>query len=325
MVRQSSLDIFRLIAAFAVVILHVSMGIMPLEITIYARLICRFAVPFFFLVSGYFFYLGFNKAGDAFFLKNITKLASIFVVSSLVFLPIDIAKGTFVFNEQLILTGTGSHLWFIPSLMFGLLFLWYFSSVVKKYWILPLIAVVSVLPFVVFYYSVGNKIHSFINIDFARFVVSIPFLSIGAFFAHYKIKPSLKIGLILIACSVILLFLEVNYFQIEDPINLWSFQFLVNTVPLSIGIFFISFDSLNNSHLAALGRKYSLGIYLYHPFVNMVIYNLIRLTFGNLSEYVLLLNPVLCFTLTMSILIFLDNRAPRIFRILNGDFLEAKA
>jgi len=115
--RYDSLDIFRLLVSFAVVILHVSMGSMPLDIQIYLKLLARFAVPFFFLVSGYFFYTGYKKDDHVFFLKNISKLLCIFLVASIIFLPIDIAKGNFRFSQKLILTGTEGHLWFLPSLI----------------------------------------------------------------------------------------------------------------------------------------------------------------------------------------------------------------
>jgi surface polysaccharide O-acyltransferase-like enzyme len=318
--RFDSLDIYRLLASFAVVILHVSMGVVPLDIQIYLKLFARFAVPFFFLVSGYFFYLGYEKNGDNFFLKNISKLLGIFIVASIFFLPIDIAKGNFLFSQRLILTGTESHLWFLPSLIFGLTYCWYMMNTLKLLKFLPAIFLLTLFPFLLYYYAVGTSIQRYVDLEFARFFLSISFLSLGMFLAHNRIKLTLNRGLCLIGISIMIMITEVLYFRKHDPINLWGFQFLINTIPLSVGVFFISFHGYKNSFLANLGRKYSLGIYLYHPFVNMLIYRLILTLFGNLSDIVLIINPIICFTVTLTLLILVNKKAPVIFNLLNGEY-----
>jgi surface polysaccharide O-acyltransferase-like enzyme len=320
MARFDSLDIFRLIASFAVVILHVSMGVMPLDIQIYIKLLARFAVPFFFLVSGYFFYIGYKKAGNEFFLKNIIKLLGIFLVASLFFLPINILKGDFRFSQRLILTGTESHLWFLPSLIFGMICCWYIMNTVKSFKFLPIISILTAIPFLLYYYSVGTNIQKFIDLEFARFLLSVSFLSFGLYLAHYEIKLSLKKGLTLLLIGLILMVLEVNYFRVVDPVDLWGFQFLLNTIPLSIGVFIVSFHSFNNSYIANLGRRYSLGIYLYHPFINMIIYRIILKLAGSHSDIVLIVNPIICFLATLGLLILLDKKTPSVFKVLNGEF-----
>jgi surface polysaccharide O-acyltransferase-like enzyme len=318
--RSESLDVFRLIAALAVITLHVSMGDIPLETTIYIRLLARFAVPFFFLVSGYFFYLGTLKSGSDFLLKTMFKLISIFIASSLVFLPIDIAKHSFKFSEDLILTGTGAHLWFLPSLAFGMVILWYIINLTRNYDLLPLISIVCAIPILLHYYSFGTKIQDFINLDFARFILSISFLSIGFYIAHSKIKLTLRYGIGMLLLSLLILYFEVEYFKVHNPNDVWSIQFLFSTILLSLAIFFLSFNCLNNKYLATLGRKYSLGIYLYHPFINMIVYNLILKIPASNSEFLLYINPFICFAVTLTILKVLDNGFPKVFKILNGDF-----
>ena len=321
--RFDSLDIYRLIASLAVVILHVSMGVIPLDIQIYLKLFARFAVPFFFLVSGYFFYLGYKKNGNSFFLKNISKLFGIFLVASIFFLPIDIAKGNFKFSQRLILTGTESHLWFLPSLIFGLLFCWYMMNTLKLFKFLPAIFLLSLFPFLFYYYAVGTSFQRYVDLEFARFFLSVSFLSLGLFLAHNEIKLTLNRGLGLIIIAVIIMVLEVIYFRKHDPIDLWGFQFLINTIPLSVGVFFISFHGYKNSYLANLGRTYSLGIYLYHPFVNMIVFRIILKLFGDLSDVVFIINPIICFVTTLSLLILLNKKAPIVFNLLNGEYKKA--
>jgi surface polysaccharide O-acyltransferase-like enzyme len=320
MERFDSLDIYRLIASFAVVILHVSMGAIPLDFQIYIKLVARFAVPFFFLVSGYFFYLGYMKNGNVFFLKNISKLLGIFLVASFFFLPVNVAKGNFKFEPRLILAGTESHLWFLSSLIFGLLFCWYMMNTLKLFQLLPAIFLLCLLPFLFYYYSVGTSIQPYIDLEFARFFLSVSFLSLGLCLAHNQIKLTLNRGLCLIVIAIVIMVFEVMYFRKHDPVDLWGIQFLINTIPLSVGIFFISFHGYKNSYLAKLGRSYSLGIYLYHPFVNMICYRLIIKLFGNLSDVVFIVNPLICFLTTLGILILLNKKAPVVFNLLNGEY-----
>jgi surface polysaccharide O-acyltransferase-like enzyme len=316
MQRHDSLDIFRLIASFAVVILHVSMGNLPIDLQIYLKLLSRFAVPFFFLVSGYFFYYG--------YLKIITKLLGIFLVASIFFLPIDILKGNFRFSHDLILTGSESHLWFIPSLIFGSVYCWYMMNTLKLFKFLPLISVLTMIPFLLYYYAVGTSIQAYIELEFARFLLSISFMSIGLWLANYDISITLRRGMLFFTLAIILMVLEVMYFRIKNPIDLWGFQFLINTIPLALGIFFVSFHAFKNTYLAVLGRKYSLGIYLYHPFINMVIYHFILKIFGQSADKILIINPIICFSATLSLLILLDKKFPTVFNILNGEFRKAQ-
>lgn len=321
--RFESLDVFRLIAAFAVVIVHVPLGLIPLEVQIYIKLLARFAVPFFFLVSGYFFYLGYHKSGNEFFLKNISKLLGIFLIASLFFLPINITKGDFVFSQRLILTGTESHLWFLPSLIFGTVYCWYVLNTIKSFKYFPLISIAAAIPFLLYYYSVGSSIQKYIDLEFARFFLSVSFLSFGMYLAHYKLTLTLAKGLLLVLLGLVFMVLEVNYFRVVDPVDLWGFQFLLNTIPLSIGVFIVSFHAFNNSYLANLGRTYSLGIYLYHPFINMITYRIILKLFGDHSDIVLIVNPMICFLTTLGLLIFLDKKMPTVFKVLNGEFKRA--
>ena len=320
MQRLDSLDILRLVASFAVVVLHVSMGTMPIDIQICLKQLARFAVPFFFLVSGYFFYHGYQKFGNDFFLKNITKLVGIFLVASIFYLPISIAKGNFRFDHQLILTGTESHLWFLPSLIFGLIYCWYMLNTIKILNLLPIVFMVAISPIILYYYSVGTRLQSYIDLEFARFFVSIAFLSVGLWLAHNRINFTAKRGLFLIVIAFTILVLEIKYFSLISPSDVWGIQFLIGTIPLAIGIFFMGFSSFENSHLAALGRKYSLGIYLYHLLINMVTYRLLLKLFGRFSDIALMANPIVCFSVTLGLLIFLDHKAPKVFEILNGDF-----
>jgi len=321
MERTNSVDFFRLFAAFAVVSLHVYIGTVPLEVTIYLRLLARYAVPFFFLISGYFFYFSVNRNGGEALLKNLHKLIGIYVVTWCIYLPKCILKDKFVFDYPLLFTGTDGHLWFLTSLVFGLIFCWYFKNLVKKKILLIFLILVFLTPCLIFHYLNAFGISNSIGETFSRFVLSVPFLLMGMTIAHYRLKLGKISASLVIILSLALLFVEVYIFNRENYGNLWRIEFLLNTIPLSIGIFFLSFNFSVNDQLASYGRTYALGIYLYHQLFNTLTYNLILYLFPGFSEHIFLFNPVICFFSTLGILMFIKRFLPELFRILNGDLI----
>ena len=81
----SGIDLFKLIAAVLVVFLHVveTNSWYPNEIK---YVFTRFAVPFFFITSGFFFFKGLEKSRDikAYFIKYEKNLINIFMIWALV-------------------------------------------------------------------------------------------------------------------------------------------------------------------------------------------------------------------------------------------------
>jgi fucose 4-O-acetylase-like acetyltransferase len=323
MERHSTVDTFRLLAAFAVVILHVSMGDIPYDRLLYIRLAARFAVPFFFIASGYFFYFSYQKAAEQAMNKSFLKLFSIYLISSLIYLPKAMLQHTFRIDESIVLRGTGTHLWFLPSLMFGLFVVWYTIHYFKGYWALLVNAVIFTAPVYVYYYY-NNGEGKLIDVDFARFILSAGFLSVGLLIARYKINFSVITSSLITLLGFALLFVEIHLLKQYRNVHIYDIQFSFSCVIISLGLFLLSFRIPGSARISNIGKEMSLGIYLYHPLVNMIIFNVIIHLSGSYSGLVLMFNPLICFFGTLFALMILKKIYPKLFAVLNGDFSPVK-
>ena len=116
-----ALDRFRLLAAFLVVCNHTS----PLDSFApgadfwLTRVLARVAVPFFFMVSGYFLSQR-NWANTGKFLK---KTALVYALAVVLYLPLNWYNGGFASPlqglQKLLLDGTLYHLWYFPAVLLG--------------------------------------------------------------------------------------------------------------------------------------------------------------------------------------------------------------
>ena len=116
------IEIFRVVAAFLVVAIHTS----PLASYsgtadfVFTRVIARVAVPFFFMVTGYFVLS--KGTGVRRFLK---KTAIIYAASAALYLPINVYAGHLQgwglldLVQQVFFEGTFYHLWYLPAALLG--------------------------------------------------------------------------------------------------------------------------------------------------------------------------------------------------------------
>ena len=90
----TGVDCFRLVAALLVVAIHTSPLADYSEIGdfIFTRIIARVAVPFFFMVSGFFVISRYTYNSEK-LMRFIKKTVSIYVFAILLYVPINIYKG----------------------------------------------------------------------------------------------------------------------------------------------------------------------------------------------------------------------------------------
>lgn len=120
--NYKGIEIFRVVAAFLVIAIHTS----PLTTYsqtadfIFTRVIARVAVPFFFMVTGYFVLS--KGTGVRRFLK---KTAIIYAASAALYLPINVYAGHLQgwglldLVQQVFFEGTFYHLWYLPAALLG--------------------------------------------------------------------------------------------------------------------------------------------------------------------------------------------------------------
>lgn len=201
--RNKGLDFFRLVASFSVISLHVGNypGFCSEEIGAAIRLSGRWAVPFFFMLSGYFL----SGKNDSYrFVKPLCKCTLLFVISTIALVPLLFIKQGYwggisqLFSSEVLLRGSYFHLWYLSSFVTGLLLLLTCECIgLKK--AIPILSILSLI----LYLAMGsyNPI-STSGVKISRHFSSIGFIYIGALM-KYK-EPSRKSGVILCVLGFVL-------------------------------------------------------------------------------------------------------------------------
>ena len=138
--RYGRLDQFRILAAALVVAIHTS----PLASFstgadfFLTRVLGRIAVPFFFMVTGQFIVSSFPECGRKRVLDYVKKIAFLYAVSIIIYLPIGIYAGQYQkLNvadalRMLIFDGTFYHLWYFPACMLGVFLVYAMSCFLNR-------------------------------------------------------------------------------------------------------------------------------------------------------------------------------------------------
>lgn len=125
--NYKGIEIFRVVAAFLVIAIHTS----PLATYsqtadfIFTRVIARVAVPFFFMVTGFFVL---SKGTDV--RRFLKKTAIIYAASAALYLPINVYAGHLQswdmidLVQQVFFEGTFYHLWYLPAAILGAWLTW---------------------------------------------------------------------------------------------------------------------------------------------------------------------------------------------------------
>ncbi len=120
--NYKGIEIFRVVAAFLVVAIHTSPLVTYSDTAdfIFTRVIARVAVPFFFMVTGYFVL---SKGTDI--RRFLKKTAMIYAASAALYLPINVYAGHLQgwgmldLVQQVLFEGTFYHLWYLPAAILG--------------------------------------------------------------------------------------------------------------------------------------------------------------------------------------------------------------
>jgi len=294
MSRIRSIDTMRVIAIIAVIAIHTNpftdqpdrIGA-SFDLATVVNQLARFAVPFFFIMSGYFWAQKVTEPRAVYkpTLNMVKRAALIFFVWSSVYLletrliesfasgapgPLDqillnIKKAlSNLFNTAL--GGTKAHLWFLPSLMFSVVI----SAVLVRLKCERLLMVVAV----VFYFvalagtpysdtPLGFRIHfNFRNGPF----ISLLFFVTGYFMRRYTPGEHwLRSGLLLAGAGIALNFIELWVLNARWGTPMAQ-DFVLGTYPFGVGMAMIALSNpryLNFTPAAAVGPLV-LGIYASH-------------------------------------------------------------
>lgn len=141
--RNYSIDTVKCFAAFAVIIIHTQPFRFYEDLYLIIRTMCSFAVPFFFVSSGYLLSNGLTKSNDKFkyLIKYVIKIAKILFVSILIYVLYNIMKFLISDNPKLYIVQFINSLVDFKNIYYGIdsggmFHLWYLFSII---YIIPII------------------------------------------------------------------------------------------------------------------------------------------------------------------------------------------
>ena len=304
MSRIQSIDVIRLAAIVAVIAIHTTpfAGVQDnrwyLYLGVVINLLARFAVPFFFVISGYFFAKKLKNSDSVWppTLDILKRVGLIWLFFSLLYLlPYDVVAA---FNDgssgladqfyqnvmnvvkdpvAFLFQGSKDHLWFLVSLGFAIVIVALLVRFCKYY---PLI-VIGVFSLGLYIFGLLAKAYSEtslgINIDFNTRngpFFSTVFFFMGYAFSYLRITTSyFYYGLLILLAGYLLQFTEMFY--LYSVYDVWPARqdFVVGTILLGAGISLMALSNhpwLHSKQLATIGQ-YTLGIYgMHYVFVDLL-------------------------------------------------------
>lgn len=293
--QLGGIDRFRLVAAFLVVAIHTSplLSINEQADFVLTRIICRVAVPFFFMVTGQFVVspaLNSGPSGFSAVWRSVKKLLIYYFAAILIYLPVNIYSGGLPQGIQgivksVLIEGTFYHLWYFPAVITGVLIVWLLSS---KLSFKALLIITLVLYAVGLggdsYYGLAQQVpvlDAFYNMVFSVFsytrnglFYAPVFIVLGAWVGQNKqrIKPGLCIAGF--AASALLMLVEgmaLHQAGVQHHDSMY-----ISLVPCMC--FLYQIISGWNAKPSDLLRPVSTIIYIIHPMVIIAVRGFAKLT-----------------------------------------------
>lgn len=323
--RDSGIDAFRYAMALLVICLHI---LPPAAVSpstpfglpswaVVVDILCRCAVPFFFITSGYYFR---PERGVWFNIKSkVIRIAPIYLVWYLIFIGVALlVPGKMPEHWRIINLvdgGPGFHLWFLPALIFGLITLTLTLALGGRTLAIAITVLFAVAgPFLAEYHSlVGIVRYPHHLDDFKRQLAAPAFVTFGYLLRGSR-PTNLPLALSLSAVAICAMFIErytLAVFIGSTTAN--PAESLFSVFAYGASLFNLS-RSLNKypvaSFIGSLG-KLSLAVYLLHL---LLVWIFQRTLYPSLSQFLTLGTIV---AVSSTILALLAVRMPLIRRFVS--------
>ncbi len=290
--RNSSIDLFRYLAAFMVVIIHSNFwgdwGNFGFYI---GNVFTRIAVPFFFATSGYF-YIKALLTNQKIFLKQLFRIFTIYFLWSVVYCFLDFFNQIILDNGQLIpflkkiainffIFGSTGHFWYFPAIIISLCLVTLIHKFHLTKTLIPLSLVLYILGCLGCSYTklfdsvpIISNLFSFEYFNTIRriFLMAFPFFSMGYLLIKLETKECLKNNKTLLAAwlfTSILFLVEtylVIYLKIQSTIVLTFSLYLL----LLITMLFLLNNPLNEyKNISSASRTIANLTYYSHPLIQL--------------------------------------------------------
>ncbi len=287
--KSGMFDWFRMIAAILVISIHTS----PLEtINPYAdifltRIISRTAVPFFFMVTG--FYTNLERPKSA-----ILKLTKMYLAVTLLYLPLSIYSGYFSgFSlgkalKMLVFDGYYYHLWYFPACIMGIFIVHFLEKISAKnaFAIAIILYIIGVfgdsyygiaLPPLKIFYSILFSVFSYTRNGL--FFAPI-FLLLGSILKKTSVKFDPKKVVVAAEISFVLMTAEAFLLKCSNtPRHDSMYVFLIPTM-----LFLFALLNSVKIRQQPILRKISMWIYIIHPLIIIVLRGISKIFSENFFE-----------------------------------------
>ena len=318
--RNNALDAAKLLACFFIIVVHVgNYPEMPQYFGELFRASSRWALPFFFLASGYL--MGSSAHDDIG--QKINKLVSILFWASVLYIPIlyrmtqgDAWKiiGKVVSNDT-IHSGTFFHLWFINALILGVVLTNYFiKNVSVKVSLFVSIAILLAC----WYGDLVKSLHYDIYIFYAlRTLIAFSLVYLGHYFAKsgMLILVSKRVAVSVIIIGIALMMGEVYVLGSAYNADMIERQFPFFATPVCVALLSLCVNTrIEDNIFSKLGRDYSLGVYLLHPLILYILMHDVGQYIANNS----MLKLIISFISSIAVLMVAKAVLPITYRKLNG-------
>lgn len=278
--RNQSVDALKGAGVIGVVLLHIPSS--PSTDAVAWQLfdiLSRFAVPCFFMISGYFFRKSWEKQVNKIkILTNSTgRIIPAFAFWALIYeiIPPLIGGGNqwtrlqqiFRFPHSFLLTGNVYHLWFLSSLLQAIILLWIALRMNRMSAGLVLGALLFVVCLYGGTYSMTPLGHPIANDLKSGPLMSTLFVFLGAHLAQGQFIVRKHQALALAVSGFIMCLAEAWFLTINYQIKFQGQSVMIGIIPLSLGLMNLALhDCFSTKFLPFLGR-YSLGLYVVHPWI----------------------------------------------------------
>ena len=286
--RNTSIDMFRLAAVALVIIQHYRLFNMNTDAAVWSGFFCRIAVPFFFMVSGYFSWKAEPGPRTAYLKKQLATIGKILAVSAIVIIAfnqfiidyrikwrIPYIQRLILFNEPKFLFGH-AHMWYMLALIYVLAAGLLIERLRLHKWayrLAPLLLLINIiLDFVLFNTKLVRRACYTRN----WLLDGLPFFYIGQFIHRYEGSIRGLItrsrSLILLAISAICLGAEGGLLLHFDQNINRTLYFFLPLLAVSVFLVLLSFPNIGkNSFVVRYARDASMIMYVIHHMVEEII------------------------------------------------------
>ncbi|MBU3108592.1 acyltransferase family protein [Clostridium gasigenes] len=315
--RSGMIDVLRLVFAISVVMVHtsalLSLGEGAWVVTSLG--LSRIAVPFFFVVSGYFYFKNCKNTNEP--KKTLKRLIKLYFkwmsIELLILFPgfiFIVKENPFQIVRMLLFVGVTGSLWYVISLFYAIAISGYFF---KKDKLITLI-IIGVLLYLfgvtgdayggffqnTFLENVINRYKYIVGMPQAGITTSLLFVTIGALIYKYNLKDKIKKAGVLSLLGIGLLLVEaftLYYNKISLDYNMYLS--LVIVAPI-IFIWALNSKLKVKENTMKLCRELSIGIYCSHQIIMLIIITLVPAIGKNtVLEFILTLIGATLLALTL--------------------------